>query len=85
MKARGLAPAFSEIHPMEDGFLLPTRKGILEDFAQDLSLSEQNVLVATQAAASLSASSVRAMAAVRVRVKTVSVDRSLSSRLVTEP
>jgi len=45
-----VAPAFSEIHPIEDGFLLLTRKGILEDFAQDLSLSEQNVLFATQAA-----------------------------------
>jgi pimeloyl-ACP methyl ester carboxylesterase len=43
-------PAFSEIHPIEDGFLLLTPKGIREDFAQDLSLSEKNILLATQGA-----------------------------------
>src|ERR1700733_11845207 len=43
-------PAFSEVHPIEDGFLLLTPKGIREDFAQDLSLSEQNILLATQGA-----------------------------------
>jgi len=43
-------PAFGEIHPIEDGFLLLTPKGVREDFAQDLSPAEKSVLVATQAA-----------------------------------
>jgi pimeloyl-ACP methyl ester carboxylesterase len=43
-------PAFEQIRPIEDGFLLLTPKGVMEDFAQDLSLSEKRVLVATQAA-----------------------------------
>ncbi|HEX4770923.1 MAG TPA: alpha/beta hydrolase [Bryobacteraceae bacterium] len=43
-------PAFGEIHPIEDGFLLLTAKGVTEDFAQDLSPSEKSVMVATQSA-----------------------------------
>jgi pimeloyl-ACP methyl ester carboxylesterase len=43
-------PALSQIQPIEDGFLLLTPKGIREDFAQDLSPAEQNILLATQAA-----------------------------------
>ena len=43
-------PAFEQIRPIEDGYLLLTPKGVMEDFAQDLSPSEKSVLVATQAA-----------------------------------
>jgi pimeloyl-ACP methyl ester carboxylesterase len=43
-------PAFSEIQPIEDGFLLLTRKGVLEDFAQDLSVEEKSLILATQGA-----------------------------------
>jgi len=43
-------PAFSNIQPIEDGYLLLTPKGIREDFAQDLSDTEKNVMIATQAA-----------------------------------
>lgn len=39
----------SEVKPTEDGYLILTRKGIIEDFAQDLSSTEKQVLVATQA------------------------------------
>src|SRR6202041_3579193 len=34
------SPLFNEIHPIEDGFLLLTPKGVTEDFAQDLSSVE---------------------------------------------
>ena len=44
------SPLFGEIHPIEDGFLLLTPKGVMEDFAQDLSPSEKSVMVATQSA-----------------------------------
>lgn len=43
-------PLAGEIHPIEDGFLLLTEKGVREDFAQDLSAAEKDVLVATQSA-----------------------------------
>lgn len=43
-------PLFSKLKVIEDGFLLLTPKGLLEDFAQDLPVSEKNVMVATQAA-----------------------------------
>lgn len=43
-------PAMSELRPIADGFLLLTPKGVLEDFAQDLSDTEKSVMVATQAA-----------------------------------
>jgi pimeloyl-ACP methyl ester carboxylesterase len=42
-------PALSEARPIADGYLVLTPKGIREDFAQDLTPVEQNVLVATQA------------------------------------
>jgi pimeloyl-ACP methyl ester carboxylesterase len=43
-------PAFSEIKPIEDGFLLLTPKGVAENFAQDLSPEEQRLVAATQGA-----------------------------------
>lgn len=43
-------PLFSEILPLEDGYILLTRKGLFEDFAQDLTDAEKNVMVATQSA-----------------------------------
>jgi pimeloyl-ACP methyl ester carboxylesterase len=43
-------PIFKEVYAIEDGFLLLTRKGVLEDFAQDLSSEEQETMIATQAA-----------------------------------
>jgi pimeloyl-ACP methyl ester carboxylesterase len=46
----GAMPIFSEIQPIEDGFLLLTPKGVFEDFAQDLSQAEKETLVATQGA-----------------------------------
>lgn len=42
-------PLFSEIQPIEDGFLLLTPKGLTESFAQDLSPEEKQTMVATQA------------------------------------
>jgi pimeloyl-ACP methyl ester carboxylesterase len=46
----GATPAFGEIRPIEDGYLLLTAKGIAEDFAQDLSAEEKNTMLATQGA-----------------------------------
>lgn len=46
----GATPLFSEIQPIEDGFLLLTAKGVRESFAQDLSPDEINLLAATQGA-----------------------------------
>jgi pimeloyl-ACP methyl ester carboxylesterase len=43
-------PLFSEIQPIEDGFLLLTAKGLTESFAQDLSAEEKQTMIATQAA-----------------------------------
>ncbi len=43
-------PLFSELRPIEDGFLLLTEKGVHESFAQDLSEAERKTMVATQAA-----------------------------------
>ena len=34
----GAPPLFAEIRPIEDGYLLLTPKGVMEDFAQDLPL-----------------------------------------------
>jgi len=42
------APLFSGLQPIEDGFLLLTPKGLTEDFAQDLSAEEQQMMIATQ-------------------------------------
>jgi pimeloyl-ACP methyl ester carboxylesterase len=46
----GPTPLFSELQPIADGFLLLTRKGVHESFAQDLSAEEKELMVATQAA-----------------------------------
>ncbi len=43
-------PAFSEIRPIDDGFLLLTAKGVAENFAQDLSPEDQKLVLATQGA-----------------------------------
>jgi pimeloyl-ACP methyl ester carboxylesterase len=44
----GETPAFAQLEPIEDGFLLLTAKGIMESFAQDLSPEDQKILIATQ-------------------------------------
>lgn len=43
-------PAFSEIQSIEDGFLLLTAKGVMENFVQDLPREEQSLVYATQGA-----------------------------------
>ena len=43
-------PLFGEIQPIEDGYIMLTPKGVREDFAQDLSSTEQNLVLATQGA-----------------------------------
>lgn len=43
-------PAFGEIRPIEDGYLLLTEKGVTENFAQDLPTEEQAIVHATQGA-----------------------------------
>jgi len=43
------APVGPEVKPIEDGFLVLTSKGVIEDFAQDLTAGEKQVLFATQA------------------------------------
>ncbi len=43
-------PGLGEIQPIEDGFLLLTRKGVFEDFGQDLSPDEKSIVFATQGA-----------------------------------
>ncbi|HEY0703368.1 MAG TPA: alpha/beta hydrolase, partial [Candidatus Acidoferrales bacterium] len=43
-------PAFSEIRPIEDGYLMLTEKAVTDDFAQDLSAEEQKMVFATQGA-----------------------------------
>jgi len=49
--AKDFAPAAvgPEVKPIEGGYLILTRKGITEDFAQDLSSTEKEVLAATEA------------------------------------
>ena len=42
--------AFSELHPIEDGFLLLTPKGVSTYFAPDLPASETSIMAATQGA-----------------------------------
>ena len=49
-KPYGPTPGIGEVRPIEDGFVLLTSKGILEDFASDLPLAEKTELIATQAA-----------------------------------
>jgi pimeloyl-ACP methyl ester carboxylesterase len=48
------APVGPEVKPLADNFLVLTKKGVIEDFAQDLSPMEKQVLVATQAPTSAS-------------------------------
>ncbi len=48
------APLGAELRPDAQGFLTATPKGIAEDMAQDLTLSEQQVLTATQGQTSAS-------------------------------
>jgi pimeloyl-ACP methyl ester carboxylesterase len=43
-------PLFGEVQQIEDGYLMLTPKGVREDFAQDLSPAEQNVVLAVQGA-----------------------------------
>jgi pimeloyl-ACP methyl ester carboxylesterase len=43
-------PLFSEIQPIEDGYLLLSPKGVKESFAQDLSDGEKALILATQGA-----------------------------------
>ena len=43
-------PGFSTIQPIEDGFLLLTRKGVVENFGQNLSPDLQSLVLATQGA-----------------------------------
>lgn len=42
------APLFAEIQPLADGYLLLSPKGVMEDFAQDLTLAEKKLIIATQ-------------------------------------
>ena len=46
----GATPIFSEVRPIEDGFLLLTEKGVRQDFAQDVTYDEQTLVLATQGA-----------------------------------
>ena len=46
----GATPLFSQLQPIESGYLLLTAKGVAEDFAQDLSPEEKSAMVVTQGA-----------------------------------
>ena len=48
-------PGNAEAKPDEAGFLSLTQKGVIEDFAQDLPLSERRVMAATQGPTSINA------------------------------
>jgi pimeloyl-ACP methyl ester carboxylesterase len=43
-------PLFGELQPIEDGYLMLTPKGVMEDFAQDLSPEMKSLVLATQGA-----------------------------------
>jgi pimeloyl-ACP methyl ester carboxylesterase len=47
-KPYGATPGVTELRPLGDGFLVLTPKGVLEDFAPDLSVGERDILLATQ-------------------------------------
>lgn len=47
-KPYGPTPGVGELRPIADGFLVLSEKGVLEDFAPDLSSEEKMTLVATQ-------------------------------------
>lgn len=48
-KPYGTTPGVTELRPIEDGFLVLTPKGVLEDFAPDLTTEEKMTMVSTQA------------------------------------
>jgi pimeloyl-ACP methyl ester carboxylesterase len=41
-------PLFGEIKPVEDGYIMLTEKGVMEDFAQDLTIEERKLVFAVQ-------------------------------------
>jgi pimeloyl-ACP methyl ester carboxylesterase len=47
-KPYGPNPGVQELRPIEDGFLVLTPKGVLEDFAPDVPLEERKIMIATQ-------------------------------------
>jgi pimeloyl-ACP methyl ester carboxylesterase len=47
-KPYGQTPGVGELRPIEDGFLVLTEKGVLEDFASDLTSQEKMTLLSTQ-------------------------------------
>lgn len=47
-KPYGQTPGVGELRPIEDGFLLLTEKGIVDDFASDLTSQEKMTLLSTQ-------------------------------------
>jgi pimeloyl-ACP methyl ester carboxylesterase len=47
-KPYGVTPGVSELRPLADGFLVLTPKGVLEDFAPDVPLTERTLMIATQ-------------------------------------
>jgi pimeloyl-ACP methyl ester carboxylesterase len=47
-KPYGATPGVTEMRPLGDGFLVLTPKGIMEDFAPDLTVAEKDILLATQ-------------------------------------
>jgi pimeloyl-ACP methyl ester carboxylesterase len=47
-KGFAATPAAAEIRQIEDGFLVLTRKGVAEDFCQDLSETEKSTMLAVQ-------------------------------------
>lgn len=47
-KPYGATPGVTELRPLADGFLILTPKGVMEDFAPDLSVAERAILLATQ-------------------------------------
>jgi pimeloyl-ACP methyl ester carboxylesterase len=49
------SPAGSELKPDASGFFKLTRKGILEDFAQDLPVGQKEIMVSTQGPTSIRA------------------------------
>ncbi len=47
-KPYGRTPGVGELRPIEDGFLVLTEKGVVEDFASDLTSQEKMTLLSTQ-------------------------------------
>jgi len=43
-------PLFGEVQPIEDGYLMLTRKGVLDHFGQDLAPEEKELVLAVQGA-----------------------------------